>query len=376
MALASSLATCGRRPSWAGRAALVAGVVATLLAAGCAGPAPPAPPSAPSAPSVPPSSWGPLPVPPPGPDAGPTGDPMLFGLDVGSLALQSGAGLQPDYATIWIGKWNLDQGWLVPDAQLTALREAAITPAIHLYYWGDDIGPGCFEAGCNGKTVAGWDRLASELAQHLEARMGGEPVLVVLETEFNKGSVARHEPLDALLAAKATDLKAAYPAARVVLGFGGWNPDAWDTWDRAAAASDAVGLQALAGAEPEEGPDGSLFEETLAGARQLRDQFGKPVVLQDVAVPSAPGPATAETQAQALAPFLAGLPELKDAGVEAILYRSFDDSPGAALTHYYGEAERHFGLAEAGTGALKPAGVAWLEAVRAERGGGLAATAS
>lgn len=294
---------------------------------------------------------------------------MRFGLDVGSLDLQSAAGVHPDYATIWIGKWNLDKGWLVPDAELRALREAGITPAIHFYYWGDDIAPRCFEAaGCNGKTQQGWDRLARDLTTHLASTMGGAPVLVVLETEFNKGSVARHEPLDALLAEKAQAVKAAYPAAQVVLGFGGWNPDAWGTWDRAVAASDGVGLQALAGAEPPADPAVSLFEETLAGARHLRDLYGKPIVLEDVAVPSGPGPATPARQAEALAQFLTGLDDLKEAGVKAILYRSFDDTPGMALTHHYGEAERHFGLAEAGTGDLKPAGVAWLGAIRAERG--------
>jgi hypothetical protein len=299
------------------------------------------------------------------PDA-PAEDAMRFGLDVDSLDAQTAAGLRLDYAMIWIGAWNLEKGWLVPEERLAAMRAAGVTPAVQLYYWGDDISPSCFEKGCNGKTVEGWDRLARELVDRLQAGLDGGPVLLILETEFNKGSVARYEPLDALLAEKAAWLKGAYPAARIVLGFGNWNLPAWETWDRAAAASDAMGLQALAGASGH-GPEGTLFEATLAGAQRLKDLFGKPVVLGDVAAASGPDPATPATQAAALDPFLGHLAELREAGVEAILYRSLADSPGVPLANFFGEAERHFGLATVG-GALKPAGEAWLAAIRSERG--------
>lgn len=358
--------------------------------AGCAAPpdGPPVPPTGTSDPHLPPVPSGdPSGVPSGDPSDSPSDDPsddpsdhpdspagpnqpgagLAFGLDMDSLALQHAAGLRPDYATIWIGPWNLQHGWLVPDAHFATLRAANITPAIHFFYWGDDLAPRCLVDGCNGKTRQGWDRLGDQLVEHLHAQMQGDPVLIVLETEFNKGSVARHEPLDALLAEKANALRDGYPAARIVLGFGGWNPQAWETWDRAAQASDAIGLQALAGSASAEGPAGSLFNTTLEGAIRLRELFGKPVVIDDLAVPSAPDPATPVTQYEALVPFLAGAAQLQEAGVEAILYRSFTDNPGVPLTHYYGEAERHFGLAEAGTGALKPAGEAWAHAIRFER---------
>jgi hypothetical protein len=207
------------------------------------------------------------------------------------------------------------------------------------------------------------------LAAQLNMSMGGAPVLVVLESEFNKGSVARSEPLDALLAEKAHALKAAYPAARVVLGLGGWNPAAWGTWDRAAAASDAVGVQAMAGAGQGTAMLAPhLFNATLAGVRRLHELFDKPIVLQDVAVPSGPSPATEASQADELAPFLANLSLLKAQGVDTILYRSFVDAPERPLTGYFGVAERSFGLAEAGTGALKPAGALWVRAMAAEAG--------
>ena len=315
----------------------------------------------------PPPMGPPLPPGPPAPPSPPPpSTPMRFGLDAGSLALQLEQGVQPDYATIWIGPWNLEKGWRDPALQLAALRAANVTPAIHLYYWGDDISPACLESGCKGKSVAGWDALAAGLVDHLHGALGGAPVLVVLETEFNKAPVARHEPLDALLAEKARALKEAYPAARVVLGIGGWYPPAWETWDRAAAASDAVGVQAMAGTPPAgRAPD--LFDGTLAGARRLRELFGKPIVLQDIAAPSGPAPATPATQAETLVPFVANLAALKAEGVDTLLYRSFPDNP-AAPAGYFGEAERHFGLALPGTGDLKPSGEAWVEAMRLERG--------
>src|ERR1041385_4509998 len=260
MATGLSLAARGRAGLGAGprRAAWPAGVLAAvafvvlLVLAGCAGP--------PGAPRPAGPTWGtgagatgearrgltdgPEPVGPPRPGpVSPANTTLGFGLDAGSLAVQQAQGVHAGYATIWVGVWDLEKGWLVPDAQLATLRAAGVTPAIQLFYWGDDLAPACFgPAGCNGKTVEGWDRLIAQLGEHLQARMNGSAVLVVLETEFNKGSVARYEPLDAPLGDNARAVRAASPAARVVRGFGGWNPDAWGTWDRAAAASDAVGL--------------------------------------------------------------------------------------------------------------------------------------
>lgn len=355
-------------PRWTPQAhAAALAAIVILGSAAWAGPALPAAPSgaAPPAPSLGP----PLPALPP---AAPAGPPMRFGLDAGSLALQLEEGVRPDYATLWIGVWNLEKGWRDPALQLAALHAANVTPAIQLYYWGDDLSPACLESGCNGKSVAGWDLLIAGLVEHLQGALGGAPVLVVLESEFNKASVARHEPLDALLAEKALAIKEAYPAARVVLGVGGWYPPAWGTWDRAAAASDAVGLQAMAGTPPGDGraaPD--LFGDALVGAQRLRDLFGKPIVLQDVAAPSGPSPATPATQAGALLPFVSNLTALKAEGVDTLLYRSFVDNP-AAPPGYFGEAERHFGLALPGTGDLKPSGEAWAAAMRQERGGGAA----
>lgn len=303
---------------------------------------------------------------------------MKFGLDADSHQQQEAAGLTPDYQVLWVGVWNLQKGWRDTDAQLRRLHEANLTPAIQFYYWGDDMAPSCLQqSGCAGKDLAGWTRLRQELAHHLQTNLHGDPVLVVLETEFNKGSVAHLESLDEALALQATELKRSYPGATVVLGLGAWNPSAWGTWDRAAAASDAIGLQALQGfpaTVPGTAPGttapgtaaGTLFNATVAHARTARAVFGLDVVLDDVAVASASGPAGAEAQRRDLAAFVAGMPALHEAGVTTMLYRAYVDNPSMGLDNYFGEAERHFGLATV-SGELKPAGQLWVQAIQAQR---------
>jgi hypothetical protein len=293
---------------------------------------------------------------------------MRFGIDAGSVERFSEHAGPPDYATLWVGKWTLTHGWKNTDAQLTRLRDQGVTPAVHLYYWGDDIGYDCLWNGCNGKDQAGWQRLTEELTAHLAAIYGDRPVLVILESEFNKHGVHLDEGLDQLLAEKATFIKTAYPPAEVVLGIGNWYPQAWVTWDRAAAASDYVGLQALAGStHDDEERTLELATRTLDGVQRLRELFGKPVIIQDVAVSSYPEPDRLETQGEALARFAGELPALQEAGVMAVLYRSFLDVPEMALHNHYAEAERHWGLAWHDTGVLKPAGEAWMAAVEKAR---------
>lgn len=293
---------------------------------------------------------------------------MRFGIDAGSVGRFAQEAGNPDYATVWVGKWNLDVGWRDTDLALVALREANVTPAIHFYYWGDDMQPACFSMGCNGKDTLGWQRLAEELVQHLQADLQGAEAVVFLESEFNKHGVHDDEMLDGMLAEKADYLHAWYPPAKVVLALGNWFPQAWPTWDRAAAASDFVGIQAMAAStRDDEERTRALVESTLDGVTRLRELFGKPVFLQDVAVSSYPEPDHLDAQEEALRRFAAALPEMQAAGVEAVVYRSFLDIPDMALDNHFAEAERHWGLAWHDSGELKPAGEAWMEAVQKAR---------
>lgn len=289
---------------------------------------------------------------------------MRFGIDAKSIGRFEERAGPPDYATVWVGEWNLEHGWRDTDAALRHIREQGVTPAVHFYYWGDHMGRDCLWRGCEGKSQDEWDQLEQELVRHLDDTLDGAPALVILETEFNKRGVEWDDGLDELLAEKAKAIKSGYPEAQVVLGLGNWYPQAWGTWDRAASESDYIGLQALAGSthdSPEEVV--ALADQTLQGVRTARELFGKPVVIQDVAVSSYPEPDHLETQGAALANFAEGLPALKDAGVEAILYRAYLDAPSMGLHNHYAEAERHWGLAWHDTGDLKPAGEAWMAAV-------------
>lgn len=289
---------------------------------------------------------------------------MRFGIDANAVDRFAEQAGPPDYATVWVGEWNIDHGWKDTGATLQAIRAKGITPAIHFYYWGDDLGRTCLWDGCNGKSRAEWDFLAQDIVYHLHADLQGAPALIILESEFNKHGVHRDEGFDRLLAEKATYLKAQYPQAHVVLGLGNWYPQAWDTWDEAAAASDYVGIQALAGSTHDsEERTLQLAEKTLEGVRTLRELFGKPVIIQDVAVSSYPEPDRLGTQGDAIARFAEQLPALQAEGVEAVIYRSYFDVSDMALDNHYAEAERHWGLAWRDTGQLKPAGQAWMAAV-------------
>ncbi|MCA1811830.1 MAG: PKD domain-containing protein [Halobacteriales archaeon] len=299
-------------------------------------------------------------------------EPVGFGMDSASMASQANAGVKADYGTFWIGPWTLTSGWGGPDAQLAAMKAAGVTPAIHFYYWGDDISQSCLENGCWStlhnaqKDKAGWQKLAEQLVDHLNAKMGGKPVVVFLESEFNKGNVGTYEPLDGYLAEKADFLHAGYPSVQVVMALGNWAPQYWGTWDRTAAASDMTGIQGLRGSTHQNLAEyGTLYEGLKAGADKLQSLFHKPIMLTDIALSSYPEPGWLQPQADTLAELFAHLDDLKATGVKAIIYRSWMDSPGMSTANYYGMAERYWGLAN--KTAQKPSALVWVNGVRAER---------
>ncbi|MEA3144208.1 MAG: hypothetical protein QOG31_1532 [Thermoplasmata archaeon] len=298
---------------------------------------------------------------------------VAFGMESASMAAQASAGVKADYGTFWIGPWTLSGGWGGPDNELTNMKNAGVTPAVHFYYWGDDITPSCVENGCWSslhnaqKTKAGWQQLAQQMTDHFNSKMGGKPVMVFLESEFNKGGIQSYEPFDGYMADMANFIHAKYPAAQVVLGFGNWGASAWGTFDRAAAASDFTGLQGMRGSTHETGAAYSnLYASTLTGVKTLQTLFHKPIVLTDIALSSYPEPGYLTPQKDGLKAFFTNMGELKAAGVQAMIYRSWTDSPGMDLANYYGMAERYWGLASSG-GAYKPAAQVWIDGVKAER---------
>ena len=224
--------------------------------------------------------------------------PVAFGMDANSVAAQTNAGVKPDYGTFWIGPWTLSSGWAGPDGQLDSMKAAGVTPAVHFYYWGDDISQSCLENGCWSslhnaqKDKAHWQTLAQQLVDHLNSRMAGKPVVVFVETEFNKGDVSTYEALDGYLADKAHFIRNAYPAAKIVMPLGNWGSTSWGTWDRFAGASDFVGIQGMRGSTRQSQTDMyTLYDGLLAGVKTLEAKFpGKAIMLTDIAVSSYPEP--------------------------------------------------------------------------------------
>jgi PKD repeat protein len=304
--------------------------------------------------------------------------PVSFGMDSASMSHQANAGVKADYGTFWVGPWTLSSGWGGPDGQLASMGAAGVTPAIHFYYWGDDISPSCVENGCWSslhnaqKTRAGWQQLAQQMTDHLNSKMGGKPVVVFLESEFNKGGIETYEPFDGYMADMAAFIHAHYPAAQIVLGFGNWGSNSWGNFDRAAAASDMTGIQGMRGSTRQTLSEyGTLYEGLQAGANKLQSLFHKPIMLTDIALSSYPEPGWLQPQADGLREMFSHMGDLKAAGVQAIIYRSWMDSPGMDLANYYGMAERYWGLANAA--GQKPSAQVWIDGVKAERSGAVAA---
>lgn len=317
------------------------------------------------------------------PTAAAAGDPAVrFGMDMDSIAAQKDQGVAPDYAVIWVGAWTLKSGWGGVDSALDKAHRAGVTPVIHYYYWGNDISRTCIRDGCwsdihdSWKTKEGWDRLAGGLVDALKRHGTDKPSVIVMETEFNKNDVRNWERLDALLAEKAGYFDWALPKTKVVLGLGNWGQWEWNTWDRAAAASDYVGLQAMRGStQDSKASYYGVVDHTLAGAKKIKSLFGQPVFLTDVALSSYPYREYKHHQAAVLGEFFDRLPELKQAGVVAFVYRSFQNNPSYDPNEYYGRAEGGWGLALA-DGRWKPAMSVWIDGVKAERGGATTTTSA
>ncbi len=308
-------------------------------------------------------------------------EPVQFGMDVYSMQAQANRGVAADLGSFWIGPWTLEHGWHHPDQHMQDARQQGVTPMIHFYYWGDDISQDCIENGCHSdlhdepKNQENWQKLASQLVDHLHQEMKGEEVVIVLETEFNKNDVTTYEPLDTYLTEKANYIQDNYANAKIVLGLGNWGHGDWDTWDSAAAASDWIGIQAMRGStQDSESSYLGAFDDVLQGTRTAEDLFGKPVILTDMALSTYPEPEYLEHQRTVLEETFDRFDELKQAGLRAMVYRSLWDNPDFDTANYYGEAEKHWGLVWSDNNTDKPSFDVWKQGVVAEREGAAGGT--
>lgn len=285
---------------------------------------------------------------------------MGFGFDVSSLARARKLGLPVAYGTVWAGAWNQERdGWGGIKDMLKTAKSQGVTPVIQWWYWGDDLSPACVERGCKDqyygvwKDKATWDRMSRDLADVIVDTLGEDSgAIIIVETEFNKGSMERNETFDAWLAEKMHFFRS--KGLRTVVGFGNWSRDHWKNYDRAIAAADLIGAQILYSSVRNETAYLSGPEVLISAAAYNKTAFGKPTFITDVAFSSYPSPAYERYQDTVVREIFARLDELREAGVQGMTWRMLADDPKFDTANYHGIAERHWGLLRA-DGTPKPA---------------------
>ncbi len=314
--------------------------------------------------------------------AGPTAEAgtagsMGFGMGISDIKDQENRGVPPDYAVFWVGAWTSGSQWDAVDRNLQKAQANGVTPVIQFFYWGNDISRDCLENGCwsdihqTHKSKEDWWDQAGTLAWHLDKEMDGQEAIVVLETEFNKNGVETYEPLDRYLRDMAGMFQDQAPGTQVALGFGNWGRHTWDTFDRAAQASDMISLQGLrASTQDAQAHYRDVVDETLRGIKTADRLFDRPTLLTDLGLSTYPEPKYLEQQKHELWELFDRMDELRAAGLTGVIYRAFFDNPQANTDEYYGQAEKHWGLAWENNRSVKPAFWVWKDGVQAVRAGG------
>lgn len=285
-----------------------------------------------------------------------------MGIDADAVEALAAQGIRVRYGTVWVGAWNLEFGWGGTEESLRALLAQNVTPLVQFYYWGDDLTPECFHQGCMAgatiKSPEGWRRVATEFSALIQQVVGDRPIVIVVESEFNKKGMHESDAWDRALADMTLFLRGQLANARFVLGFGNWSEGYWAGFDEAVAAADAVGLQAMRATTIDDTESYlHIAERTVVSAKRLQEEFGKPILLHDVALSSFPEPDGSRLQEAAMREWVAAAPRLSEAGVEAFVYRSYWDTP--TTFGYFGPAEQHWGLVEGAGGSPKPALDEW-----------------
>lgn len=288
-----------------------------------------------------------------------------LGIDAKGLKEAAAAGADPSFSSFWAGKWMTTYGWGGLESALASSRAHDTTLVVLWYYWGNDISPACFAAGCNGKSVSEWSNMTGQLADVVAAKGGGRKVFVVLEPEFNKQQVTISSfapTLDAHLAAQADRLHET-PNLKVVAGYGLWDLDLWSRFPQTLDAADAVGFQAMRGStQHNESVYRGVAQQILSAAKKAHWlEPSKPVLVYDLALASHGGAFWERVQKETLSSILARRDEYAAAGVVGILYRAMRDDPNMDQGDYFGPAEVTWGLKRA-DGTPKPAWYPWVNA--------------
>ena len=206
--------------------------------------------------------------------------------------------------------------------------------------------------------------MSDELSKVIERTMASRETIVVLETEFNKGGIETYEAFDGHLA-EVTAILHRRGNVKVVLGFGNWGREHWSRFDRAIDAADYLGTELLRSSVRDSSSYLAAVDTLVSGAQHVQSRFHKPSFIVDLALSSYPAAAYEARQAAVAEELHRRLPELKGAGVRAILYRMMADNPNFDTSNYHGVAERHWGLLRA-DGSEKPAYAPFAATVREE----------
>ena len=302
--------------------------------------------------------------------ANPDDGTMQFGVDIDSVKKTQALGAPIAYGTLWVGPWTQKYGWATIEAQLKEARTRGVTPVINWWYWGDDISPNCVEHGCDDarqhvhKDKATWTRLSHELADLIDRTSGHRGAIVVLETEFNKNGIETYQPFDGFLVEQ-MKIFHQKPNIKVAIGFGNWGREHWNRFALAVAECDFLGTQLLQSSVRDSKTYMNAVDTLVSGAKELQKKFAKPSLVIDLALSSYPEAKYAEYQADVVKELFERLPELKQAGVQGVIWRQVSDDPKFDTSNYHGVAERYWGLLHA-DGSPKPAFQPFVIGVQAE----------
>lgn len=297
--------------------------------------------------------------------------PIQFGLDTKSVAQARQLGMPIAYGSTWAGPWNQKFGWKGIEDDLRIAKTTGTTPVVQWWYWGDDISPACVENGCQDryhgvrKDRATWTRMSNELAD-LIVRVGGanSKALVVIENEFNKNGIETYEAFDGYLAEQAAIFHRR--GIRVIISFGNWGQPHWKNFDRAIASADLLGTMRLQSSIRDKSTYLASADELIAAAKYFNKTFGKPTFVTDFAFSSYPEPVYEGYQDMVVRDIFRRMDELKEAGVQGMIWRMLSDDPAFDTNNYHGVAERHWGLLHA-DGRPKPAFESFREGTKSQQ---------
>lgn len=260
-------------------------------------------------------------------------------------------GVPHAFTQAWIGGdgWT---DWMKPDG-IGKMKAAGLTPELIHYFFGDPVLSDVQAR--KGAFLADIDKLAAVIAESGV----GDQVIVTLEPEYNQGEVATWEGWNDLMIEAIHRLHAT--GAKVGLLPGDWDIEHVTpiSMGRAAALADFVAFQEMRASTRDTPEDArQVVSKAIRFAHFLSRKFLKPVRWGYVMV-SDYGGWTYE-QRDVVVELCERHKELEDAGVVAVSWMSYMDSPGAS--GYFNEGEAHKGL-KFSDGTPKPAFEVWKECV-------------